>query len=120
MRASWRSASPAAGAAAVPALGAACGQDGGSAPDSRNAGATAAPGGVGAVGHRGRVSAGPSAPTGELPGSANGELGELVTDGGGRTLCRFGGGRTLCRFDRDSSRPPRRAAKATAPRPGPR
>ncbi|MFV0132433.1 SCO0930 family lipoprotein [Streptomyces sp. HMX87] len=115
MKTSWRSASLVASAAAVLALTTACGQDnGGAAGSSQNVGATAAPGDLNEIGAgaglgsgtagAGQDSASPPA-AGEQPAGAgqlavadNAELGELVTDGAGRTLYRF---------DQDTAKPPK-------------
>ncbi|GHB33032.1 lipoprotein [Streptomyces viridiviolaceus] len=109
MKTSWRSASLVASAAAVLALTTACGQDGGSAANSQNVGATAAPGDVGSIGagagdglgtgtNDGQQAASPPASAGKLSVSEDAELGELVTDGSGRTLYRF---------DQDTAQPPK-------------
>ncbi|MGW0818124.1 SCO0930 family lipoprotein [Streptomyces viridiviolaceus] len=111
MKTSWRSASLVASAAAVLALTTACGQDGGSTANSQNVGATAAPGDVGSIGagagagdglgtgtDDGQQSASPPASAGKLSVSEDAELGELVTDGSGRTLYRF---------DQDTAQPPK-------------
>ncbi|MEV5549802.1 SCO0930 family lipoprotein [Streptomyces sp. NPDC052309] len=109
MKTSWRSASLLASAAAVLALTTACGQDGGGAGASQNVGATAAPGDIGDIGagagdglgagvNDGRRSASPPASAGKLSVSEDTELGELVTDGSGRTLYRF---------DQDTAQPPK-------------
>ncbi|MGQ4427180.1 hypothetical protein ACN6LL_002019, partial [Streptomyces violaceoruber] len=102
MKTSWRSASLVAGAAALLALTTACGQDGGGPTGSQNVGATAAPGDVGDLGTgagdgvgtgagagAGQASANAPEPAGKLSVSANAEIGDLVTDGAGRTLYRF-------------------------------
>ncbi|CAM5376282.1 hypothetical protein SVIOM342S_08891 [Streptomyces violaceorubidus] len=108
MKTSWRSASLVAGAVALLALTTACGQDGGGAAGSENVGATAAaPGDVGDLGAgdglgtgagAGQASASAPEPAGKLSVSANPEIGELVTDGAGRTLYRF---------DADTAQPPK-------------
>ncbi|MEU6100610.1 SCO0930 family lipoprotein [Streptomyces flaveolus] len=114
MKTSWRSASLVASAAAVLALTTACGQDGGSATGSQNVGATAVPGDVSTIGagagpgdglgaNGGQASAAPPVSAGKLSVSANAELGELVTDGSGRTLYRF---------DKDTAQPPRTTCEA--------
>ncbi|WP_225635855.1 SCO0930 family lipoprotein [Streptomyces solaniscabiei] len=114
MKTSWRSASLVASAAVVLALTTACGQDGGSATGSQNVGATAAPGDVSTIGagagagdglgaKGGQASAAPPVSAGKLSVSANAELGELVTDGSGRTLYRF---------DQDTAQPPKTTCEA--------
>ncbi|MEU9591382.1 SCO0930 family lipoprotein [Streptomyces sp. NPDC048219] len=114
MKTSWRSASLVASAAAVLALTTACGQDGGNAANSQNVGATAAPGDVSTIGagaglgdglgaKGGQASAAAPVSAGKLSVSTNAELGELVTDGGGRTLYRF---------DQDTAQPPKTACEA--------
>ncbi|MCZ9352802.1 SCO0930 family lipoprotein [Streptomyces mutabilis] len=110
MKTSWRSASLVASAAAVLALTTACGQDGGGATGSQNVGATAAPGDVGDIGAGAgeglgtgtgagaQASANAPEPAGKLSVSTDAEIGELVTDGAGRTLYRF---------DEDTAKPPK-------------
>ncbi|MET9356133.1 hypothetical protein ABZY14_24585, partial [Streptomyces sp. NPDC006617] len=109
MKTSWRSASLVAGAAALLALTTACGQDGGAPTGSQNVGATAAPGDVGDLGTgagdglgtgagAGPASASAPEPAGKLSVAANAEIGDLVTDGAGRTLYRF---------DADTAEPPK-------------
>ncbi|MEV6881891.1 SCO0930 family lipoprotein [Streptomyces sp. NPDC051135] len=109
MKTSWRSASLVVSAAALLALTTACGQDGGGATGSQNVGATAAPGDVGDLGAStgdgagtgaggGQAPAGAPEPAGKLSVSPNAEIGDLVTDGAGRTLYRF---------DADTAEPPK-------------
>ncbi|MEU9558617.1 SCO0930 family lipoprotein [Streptomyces fumanus] len=98
MKTSWRNASLVASAAAVLVLTTACGQDNGTTGSgSQNVGATAAPGDVGAIGAGAgeglgadaRQPASAPAPAGKLSVSTDAKIGELVTDGTGRTLYRF-------------------------------
>jgi predicted lipoprotein with Yx(FWY)xxD motif len=110
MKTSWRNASLVASAAAVLVLTTACGQDNGAAGSgSQNVGATAAPGDVGDIGAGkglgadAQRSASAPAPAGKLSVSADAKIGELVTDGTGRTLYRF---------DADTAEPPRSSCEA--------
>ncbi|MET9441243.1 SCO0930 family lipoprotein [Streptomyces sp. NPDC006610] len=110
MKTSWRSASVVASAAAVLALTTACGQDSADGPAGQNAGATAPAGGYGGTGIGAGTDTGAgaapgeqnaaaqAAPAGELAVAADPQLGELLTDAGGRTLYRF---------DEDTAEPPR-------------
>ncbi|MEV6170752.1 SCO0930 family lipoprotein [Streptomyces sp. NPDC051954] len=106
MKTSWRSASLVASAAAVLALTTACGQE--SAPSSsQNVGATAAAGdygtagtglGTGAGAQNEQSNANQASAAGQLAVSANAEVGNMVTDGAGKTLYRF---------DQDTAEPPK-------------
>ncbi|CAL9622308.1 SCO0930 family lipoprotein [Streptomyces sp. enrichment culture] len=114
MKTSWRSASLVASAVAVLALTTACGQDKGTQPASENVGAAAPAGGYGVGsgggydagtggtqqdGQAGGAAAQPAAESaGRLAVSANAELGQVLTDGAGRTLYRF---------DQDTAEPPK-------------
>ncbi|MGP2441494.1 SCO0930 family lipoprotein [Streptomyces sp. JW3] len=110
MRTSWRNASLVASAAVVLALTTACGQDGGAAGGSQNVGASAQPGEIGTVGagqglgaDAGDARSASPAAAGKLSVAADDELGELVTDGAGRTLYRF---------DADTAKPPKTTCEA--------
>ncbi len=116
MKTSWRSASLVASAAAVLVLTTACGQESAPSTGSQNVGATAAAGGYGSPGaglgtDTGAAGAGaggdaqasqsPATQTsvaGQLNVSANGELGNVLTDSAGLTLYRF---------DEDTAEPPK-------------
>ncbi|MFE1045541.1 SCO0930 family lipoprotein [Streptomyces olivaceus] len=107
MKTSWRSASLVASAAAVLALTTGCGGQDGGAAGSQNVGATASPGDVGEIGtgaddglgaNGAQAPASAPEPAGKLSVTANAEIGELVTDGAGRTLYRF---------DADTAKPPK-------------
>ncbi|MFE7930074.1 SCO0930 family lipoprotein [Streptomyces sp. NPDC057456] len=110
MKTTWRSASLAASAVAVLALTTACGSESGTS-SSQNVGATAPAGGIAGVGVGTGVGSGVGSTAsasaaggtgaqsaGELAITANGELGKILTDGGGKTLYRF---------DADTAEPPK-------------
>ncbi|MFG3101091.1 SCO0930 family lipoprotein [Streptomyces sp. NPDC048182] len=100
MKTSRRRASLVVGAVAVLALTTACGQDGGTAANSQNVGATAAPGDVTDIGAGAAAAGAPDSrpvSAGKLSTSTDAALGELVTDGSGHTLYRF---------DADTAEPP--------------
>ncbi|MBT2410356.1 hypothetical protein J7I94_07255 [Streptomyces sp. ISL-12] len=110
MRTSWRNASLVASAAVVLALTTACGQDGGTTGAGQNVGASAQPGEIGNVGAGQGLEAGAGdarsaspAAAGKLSVTTDEALGELVTDGDGRTLYRF---------DADTAEPPKTTCEA--------
>lgn len=126
MRTSWRNASLVASAALVLALTTACGQDGGATGGSQNVGASAQPGEIGNVGAGQGLDAGAGdarsaspAAAGELSVTTDEGLGELVTDGAGRTLYRFDAdtaepSKTTCEAECATAWPPVAADDAVA------